>query len=239
MASTSFVSSPAALKSASASFAGTSLSLEKSRACQFGSIRSALPCITAVYVSPNGAVASIAPIADKVKLLQSKPLAELKAIARMRGIHANTKAQLVKLLSAQDNRPSSQAASPVASLPATAPAASLTAADLQRKSLAELRGIARQKGLRGDTKGEIISLLLKSQGAPSTALAGAVSPAAVAAQSFAFSVAPAASPAAVTAGAEHARQLRTKPLALLRAMAASRGIRATTKEELIRVLSRL
>ncbi|CAI5964350.1 unnamed protein product [Closterium sp. NIES-64] len=93
--------------------------------------------------------------------LEGKSLGELRALARQRGVRGDTKAELIKALS---TAPAAAAAAPAAAAPAgngAAKATPIAASSLANKSLGELRALARQRGVRGDTKAELISLLSK------------------------------------------------------------------------------
>ncbi|CAI6003196.1 unnamed protein product [Closterium sp. NIES-65] len=93
--------------------------------------------------------------------LEGTSLGELRALARQRGVRGDTKAELIKALS---TAPAAAAAAPAAAAPAgngAAKATPIAASSLANKSLGELRALARQRGVRGDTKAELISLLSK------------------------------------------------------------------------------
>ncbi|CAI5519417.1 unnamed protein product [Closterium sp. Naga37s-1] len=100
--------------------------------------------------------------------LQSKSLEQLRAMARMKGITGNNKAQLISALTggAAASKPSSYASTA---------AFSGDEALLQSKTLGELRALASAKGLRGDTKAEIIKLLLSVGGVTPAPAAPAMS----------------------------------------------------------------
>ncbi|CAI6005311.1 unnamed protein product [Closterium sp. NIES-64] len=139
--------------------------------------------------SPRLAVRAAAKTEDDpaAKALQAKSLGELRAMAREKGLRGDTKAELVKLL-LQTQPSSSSPVYPSAVIPpresthrptTLAPtAASSTASGvsgskgggkggkaeaakaLEAMSTAQLRAMAREKGLRGDTRAELINLLV-------------------------------------------------------------------------------
>ncbi|CAI5991173.1 unnamed protein product [Closterium sp. NIES-64] len=139
--------------------------------------------------SPRLAVRAAAKTEDDpaAKALQAKSLGELRAMAREKGLRGDTKAELVKLL-LQTQPSSSSPVHPSAVIPpresthrptTLAPtAASSTASGvsgskgggkggkaeaakaLEAMSTAQLRAMAREKGLRGDTRAELINLLV-------------------------------------------------------------------------------
>ncbi|GJP49416.1 hypothetical protein CLOM_g8624 [Closterium sp. NIES-68] len=135
------------------------------------------------------AVRAAAKVADDpaAKALQAKSLGELRAMAREKGLRGDTKAELVMLLlQAQPSRASPvqpseviPPAEPTHRPTAVAPAASTSssaggttsgkggkgglaeaAKALEAMSTAQLRAMAREKGLRGDTRAELIKLLV-------------------------------------------------------------------------------
>ncbi|CAI5495600.1 unnamed protein product [Closterium sp. Naga37s-1] len=135
--------------------------------------------------SPRLAVRAAAKTADNpaAKALQAKSLGELRAMAREKGLRGDTKAELVKLLlqtqpsSSSPVHPSAVIPPPESTRRPTAPAptaASSTASGnsggkggkaeaakaLEAMSTAQLRAMAREKGLRGDTRAELINLLV-------------------------------------------------------------------------------
>ncbi|CAI5501143.1 unnamed protein product [Closterium sp. Naga37s-1] len=201
----------------------------------------------------NGAVAAKAqPAVDPQlkKQLEAMPMAQLRAQARSKGVYGGSKAEIVAALLAAGAAPAAAASSApaysngaVASAPAAAapvvavPSSSDLARQLQTKPLAVLRALARQKGLRGNTKEELVAALVSAAAPAVASPAPAASPAA-AAPSPAASPA-AAAPAAVNVSAQAlARQLQTRPLSALRAMASAKGITgaAAPKDQLIRAL---
>ncbi|CAI5964352.1 unnamed protein product [Closterium sp. NIES-64] len=155
--------------------------------------------------------------------LQGRSLEQLRAMARQKGIVGSNKAQLncrphwVSLSGAS-------AATPAASYSRAAAAVSGDEALLQSKTLGELRALASAKGLRGDTKAEIIKLLLS---------VGGVTPA-PAAPAISFS-AEALSPVVPNTQSisDYQRRLQTKPMSKLRAVARMRGVSGTTRAELV------
>ncbi|CAI5505384.1 unnamed protein product [Closterium sp. Naga37s-1] len=140
----------------------------------------------AVRVPPRGAalvaaaVATSAPVAGSAdqqqrRQLEALPLSQLRAMARARGISGgSSKADLVSdLLRAADvsSSSASQPASAASAQPASAPQAAVAAAPAEEEAqglekrllatpLAALRAMARQKGLRGNTKEELIAALV-------------------------------------------------------------------------------
>ncbi|CAI5472104.1 unnamed protein product [Closterium sp. Yama58-4] len=207
----------------------------------------------------NGAVAAKAAATVNPQLkkqLEAMPMAQLRAQARSRGIYGGSKAEIVAALLAAGAAPAGAASSApaysngaVASAPAAAapvaavPSSSDLARQLQTKPLAVLRALARQKGLRGNTKEELVAALVSAAAPAAASPAPVASPAAAATATSAPS-SPAASPAAaapvtVNASAQAlARQLQTRPLSALRAMANAKGISgaAAPKDQLIRAL---
>ncbi|CAI5944978.1 unnamed protein product [Closterium sp. NIES-64] len=94
--------------------------------------------------------------------------------------------------------------------------------ELQRKSMAELRALAKARGLRGDTKAELVEQLL---------LSGAASLA------YSAPPQPPAPPAVVPGGADAMTQLLEKmPLPQLRELARERGSRSSTRADILRDL---
>ncbi|CAI7903825.1 unnamed protein product [Closterium sp. NIES-53] len=94
--------------------------------------------------------------------------------------------------------------------------------ELQRKSMAELRALAKARGLRGDTKAELVEQLL---------LSGAASLA------YSAPAQPPAPPAVVPGGADAMTQLLEKmPLPQLRELARERGSRSSTRADILRDL---
>ncbi|CAI7879212.1 unnamed protein product [Closterium sp. NIES-53] len=125
------------------------------------------------------AVATSAPVAGSAdqqqrRQLEALPLSQLRAMARARGISGgSSKADLVSdLLRAADVSSSSSRPAPAASAqPASAPQPAVAAAPAEEEAqglekrllatpLAALRAMARQKGLRGNTKEELIAALV-------------------------------------------------------------------------------
>ncbi|CAI5970920.1 unnamed protein product [Closterium sp. NIES-64] len=151
--------------------------------------------------------------------LQGRSLEQLRAMARQKGIVGSNKAQLIAALTG-----GASAATPAASYSRAAAAVSGDEALLQSKTLGELRALASAKGLRGDTKAEIIKLLLS---------VGGVTPA-PAAPAISFS-AEALSPVVPNTQSisDYQRRLQTKPMSKLRAVARMRGVSGTTRAELV------
>ncbi|CAI5537350.1 unnamed protein product [Closterium sp. Naga37s-1] len=172
------------------------------------------------------------------RVLESKSLGELRALARQRGLRGDTKAELVKMLSSGTN--GAFGATPAAPVSAAAPSAaqgasqSAQARQLEAMPLGQLRAMARSRGIFGSTKAEIVAALLAASGAPAAAPAApaAAPPPAPAAQ---YSAAPSAAAPAGNSSAL-ARQLESMPLGQLRAMARQKGLRGNTKDELIGAL---
>ncbi|CAI5967351.1 unnamed protein product [Closterium sp. NIES-65] len=172
------------------------------------------------------------------RVLESKSLGELRALARQRGLRGDTKAELVKMLSSGTN--GAFGATPAAPVTAEAPSAaqgatqSAQARQLEAMPLAQLRAMARSRGIFGNTKAELVAALLAASGAPAAAPAApaAAPPPAPGAQ---YSAAPSA---AAPAGGSNAlaRQLESMPMGQLRAMARQKGLRGNTKDELISAL---
>ncbi|CAI5955265.1 unnamed protein product [Closterium sp. NIES-64] len=172
------------------------------------------------------------------RVLESKSLGELRALARQRGLRGDTKAELVKMLSSGTN--GAFGATPAAPVTAEAPSAaqgatqSAQARQLEAMPLAQLRAMARSRGIFGNTKAELVAALLAASGAPAAAPAApaAAPPPAPGAQ---YSAAPSA--AAPEGGSNAlARQLESMPMGQLRAMARQKGLRGNTKDELISAL---
>lgn len=172
--------------------------------------------------------------------LQSKPLSELRRLARERGLRADTKAELIKELIASNGAVAAQA--PAAPAAAAGAAKSAYEKQLEAMPLAQLRAIARSKGIFGSTRGELVKELVKLTPAAS-APAPAASAAAPAAAAPSYTQPPAAAAPAAAAPASSSpsspllRELQTKPLSVLRAMARQKGLRGDTKAELVKALS--
>lgn len=179
------------------------------------------------------AVAAAAPAAEvqaqvqRARQMEALPLSQLRAMARAKGIvGGGGKAELVaSLLGASAGAGSAApaaAAAPVvearaapvaaaaveASAPAPAPAdVSPLDRQLQSKSLSALRAMARQKGIRGQTKDELVAALL----AASSSLPSAASPSSSAAG---FSP-PAVSPSSAAAPIRAAAAAKSGPATIL------------------------
>eukprot|EP00270_Netrium_digitus_P018884 TRINITY_DN727_c0_g3_i4.p1 TRINITY_DN727_c0_g3~~TRINITY_DN727_c0_g3_i4.p1 ORF type:complete len:624 (+),score=230.45 TRINITY_DN727_c0_g3_i4:35-1873(+) len=187
------------------------------------------------------APAAAAPAAP-VSLLKNKSLSQLRAMARLKGLVATSKPELIHLLSAKEAKsaPPSAAAAPspppasaaASSTNGAAKSTSLSLEELEGKSMAQLRALAKEKGLRGDTRAEIIKLLLD--------LSASSSPAPPAKPVSAPVTPPPAAAATAPPRLSQAVILQSKSLAQLRAMATQKGlmqVRTNSKEELIRLLS--
>ncbi|GJP81252.1 hypothetical protein CLOP_g11414 [Closterium sp. NIES-67] len=209
------------------------------------------------YAAGNGAAAAKAPVAANPQLkkqLEAMPMAQLRAQARTKGVYGGSRAELVAGLLAAGAAPAAATPSapaylnggvssaPAAAAPVAAVAASSELArQLQTKPLAVLRALARQKGLRGNTKEELVAALVSASPSAAAAAPAALSsmPAASPAAAAPASSAAPAAPAAVNVSAQAlARQLQTRPLSALRAMANAKGISgaAAPKDQLIRAL---
>lgn len=158
--------------------------------------------------------------------LESKSIVQLRAIARQRGISASTKDQIINALTGGSSAPSSYGASISRSAPA---APSGSEAMLLAKPLSELRALAAQKGLRGDTKAELVKLLINAGGASSA-------PASFSPSSPTFAPMSETPIAAASATNEYERRLQVKPMSKLRAVARMRGVFGTTRAELVKGL---
>ncbi|CAI7864062.1 unnamed protein product [Closterium sp. NIES-53] len=218
----------------------------------------------AVGATPAAPVSAAAPSAAhgasqsaQARQLEAMPLGQLRAMARSRGIFGNTKAELVAALLAASGAPAAAPAAP-ASAPAPAPAAQYSAApsaaapagsssalarQLESMPMGQLRAMARQKGLRGNTKDELISALLGTSSRPSSAAAPSASspqpPAPAAPSASAPASASASAPAAAAVNPQAlSRQLQARPLSALRAMASAKGISpaVSSKDQLVRAL---
>ncbi|GJP55117.1 hypothetical protein CLOM_g14104 [Closterium sp. NIES-68] len=173
------------------------------------------------------------------RVLESKSLGELRALARQRGLRGDTKAELVKMLSSGTNGAvAATPAAPVAAAAAPSGAGqSALARQLEVMPLGQLRAMARSKGIFGSTKAEIVAALTAASGAP--AAAPSASPPAPAAQYSAAApsaAAPAPSNSSEGGSSAQARLLAAKPVAVLRAMARQKGLRGNTKDELVAAL---
>eukprot|EP00245_Coleochaete_scutata_P005452 TRINITY_DN18_c0_g1_i1.p1 TRINITY_DN18_c0_g1~~TRINITY_DN18_c0_g1_i1.p1 ORF type:complete len:323 (+),score=84.18 TRINITY_DN18_c0_g1_i1:191-1159(+) len=182
--------------------------------------------------------------------LEAKTIGELRQLGRAKGIRGDTKKELIADLAKLQGltyAPSSRASTPersvtpprsVSPYAAAPPAASpAKAADsearfrtLSKMSILELRMMARERGLRGDNKAELIKLLLSS---PETSVK-AVPSRSVSPSSYVAT--PSASSSSVAA---KAKQLERKTLGELRALGRQKGVRGDTKKELIKILSQL
>ncbi|CAI7803631.1 unnamed protein product [Closterium sp. NIES-54] len=172
------------------------------------------------------------------RVLESKSLGELRALARQRGLRGDTKAELVKMLSSGTN--GAVGATPAAPVSAAAPSAahgasqSAQARQLEAMPLGQLRAMARSRGIFGNTKAELVAALLAASGAPAAAPAAPAS-APAPAPAAQYSAAPSAAAPAGSSSAL-ARQLESMPMGQLRAMARQKGLRGNTKDELISAL---
>ncbi|CAI5983550.1 unnamed protein product [Closterium sp. NIES-65] len=186
-----------------------------------------------------------------VKALESKSIADLRALAKERGLRGDTRAELITLLTSTGNvsASSASAVSAPASTPASASAAGAAGQQQRQRQLdvlplAQLRAMARSRGLNASgSKAQLVKDLLIAElgSAPS-----APSPSASAPR---VSAPPPATPAPRSASASPSApapaspsktwksQLQAQPLSALRALARERGLRGDTRAELITVLS--
>eukprot|EP00475_Leptophrys_vorax_P022434 TRINITY_DN30586_c0_g1_i2.p1 TRINITY_DN30586_c0_g1~~TRINITY_DN30586_c0_g1_i2.p1 ORF type:complete len:360 (+),score=18.06 TRINITY_DN30586_c0_g1_i2:108-1187(+) len=183
----------------------------------------------AASYSPAVGAASTENSKDYERRLAVKPLSKLRAVARMRGVTGNTRAELIKGLLRYHSGGLSRTASK-AEASVLAQDRSTIADQLDALSLSQLRAMAKERGLRGDTRKELIKLLTN---APGSAAAPSYTNGAASSSYASYS-----SPAASAPSARlDSRDLMTKSMAQLRAIAAQRGIRGNTKQELVKALS--
>eukprot|EP00270_Netrium_digitus_P007316 TRINITY_DN2138_c0_g1_i7.p1 TRINITY_DN2138_c0_g1~~TRINITY_DN2138_c0_g1_i7.p1 ORF type:complete len:490 (+),score=136.86 TRINITY_DN2138_c0_g1_i7:105-1574(+) len=198
--------------------------------------------------APKGAVSD----EQWMKELMRKSIAELRQIAKSKGLRGDTKTELVKLLlstSATPAPPTPAAAStppPVsAAAPITPPSSPPLSQEetkklLQSLSVGQLRYLTQERGLRGDTKAELVKLLL--DGPPLSmyvvsAIPAAPRPLPVTTVAEPPRAAPAVvQPPAKEGPSSYEKLLLTKPLAELRAIAKQKGLRGDTKAELVQLL---
>ncbi|CAI5474316.1 unnamed protein product [Closterium sp. Yama58-4] len=176
-------------------------------------------------------------ISDYQRRLQTKPMSKLRAVARMRGVVGTTRAELVAGLLAYHSK-AGVAGAPAAAVQAAAQDKPEIVGQLESLPLSELRALAKARGVRGDTRAELIKLLTGSA-APKAAAPAAPAYTNGSAVSSSSSYTPSYSaPASSSAPSlPSASVLATKSLAQLRAIAAQRGIRGNTKQELVKALS--
>ncbi|GJP56064.1 hypothetical protein CLOM_g15128 [Closterium sp. NIES-68] len=187
----------------------------------------------AVRVAPRGAalvvaaVATSAPVAggadqqQQRRQLEALPLSQLRAMARARGVSGGgSKADLVSDLLRATERSASSAPQPASAasaqptsapqaavVPAAAPAAEAQGLEkrLQATPLAALRAMARQKGVQGNTKEELVAALIAATPSlPSSAPTRSASTSSPSAYSSASAPAPSNGSAAVFAPARAA-----------------------------------
>ncbi|GJP55526.1 hypothetical protein CLOM_g14474 [Closterium sp. NIES-68] len=199
---------------------------------------SSSPSSSAAVSAPVAAVAQASGAGFSVQQLQTMPLPRLHALARARGIHPTSRPDLIRRLAASGVAPAAAAGTATAAVAGGAGVgggSGLSVAELQGKSIGELRALARARGVRGDTKAELVKLL--SSGAAAAAPAAAAA-AASSAASWSAPAAPAASSNGAGAGASalSEKQLLAKSVGELRALAARRGIRGGNKAELVKAL---
>ncbi|GJP52998.1 hypothetical protein CLOM_g15076 [Closterium sp. NIES-68] len=177
-------------------------------------------------------VPAAASVSDYQRRLQVKPMSKLRAVARMRGVVGNTRAELVAGLLAFHSK------SGAAGAQAAAQDKPEIVGQLESLALSELRALAKARGVRGDTRKELIKLLTGTD-APKAAAPAAVSYTNGSAVASSSHSSPSYSaPASYSASTRpNARDLATKSLAQLRAIAAQRGIRGNTKQELVKALT--
>ncbi|GJP49876.1 hypothetical protein CLOM_g9035 [Closterium sp. NIES-68] len=197
------------------------------------------------HVTAAGSSSAQQQVQWTARALENKPMSELRALAKQRGLRGDTKAELIALLTSTGNL-SASSASVSASASASASAAG---AEGQRQRqldvlpLAQLRAMARSRGLNASgSKAQLVKDLLVAElgltaSAPSTstsALRGAPPPSPPPASPSAS--APSA-PAPASPSKTWKNQLQAQPLSALRALARERGLRGDTRAELITALS--
>ncbi|CAI5467030.1 unnamed protein product [Closterium sp. Yama58-4] len=176
-------------------------------------------------------------ISDYQRRLQTKPMSKLRAVARMRGVVGTTRAELVAGLLAYHSK-AGVAGAPASAVQAAAQDKPEIVGQLESLALSELRALAKARGVRGDTRKELIKLLTGTE-APKAAAAPASYTNGSAVQAASYSpYAPSSAPVSSSAPSlPSASVLATKSLAQLRAIAAQRGIRGNTKQELVKALT--
>eukprot|EP00245_Coleochaete_scutata_P013889 TRINITY_DN576_c0_g3_i1.p1 TRINITY_DN576_c0_g3~~TRINITY_DN576_c0_g3_i1.p1 ORF type:complete len:658 (+),score=198.69 TRINITY_DN576_c0_g3_i1:82-1974(+) len=215
--------------------------------------------------------------------LNAKTIAELRMMAREKGVRGDTKKELIQELlkaslsgpvpppvvkkavpnpatvpvtngaAATKKPPSTVAAEPEKTTPSYTPAGPPSKADqgfnadIALKSMAELRSMARARGLRGDTRKELETALMKYQeqhhSSPNPAPTPTPPPKSYtngAVKTVPKVSAPPPVPAKVGGSLNEAEveRLMEKTMGELRAMARERGVRGDTKKELIDILAR-
>ncbi|CAI7745593.1 unnamed protein product [Closterium sp. NIES-54] len=176
-------------------------------------------------------------VSDYQRRLQTKPMSKLRAVARMRGVSGTTRAELVAGLLAFHGGASAVGASPSA-VQGFAQDKPEIVGQLESLALSELRALAKARGVRGDTRKELIKLLTGSAAPKAAAAASYTNGSAVASSSYSSSTPSYSAPVSSSAPSlPSASVLATKSLAQLRAIAAQRGIRGNTKQELVKALT--
>lgn len=195
--------------------------------------RVSTPSSVATKASLNGAFATSASVA--VKVLEEKSVGELRLLAKERGLRGDTKNELIKLLASAPA--SSSNGSPAVSSPSTSAVPDLDAKQLEQMPIGELRSIARARGVYGASKKELIKELLGSL--PQATRATVSTPAAPAPSPAQVIPPPAATtppPPAPSPSISLEKQLQSKPLSVLRAIARQRGVRGDSKDAIIKAL---
>ncbi|CAI6003194.1 unnamed protein product [Closterium sp. NIES-65] len=197
----------------------------------------AAPAISFSAEALSPVVPNTQSISDYQRRLQTKPMSKLRAVARMRGVSGTTRAELVAGLLAYHGG-ASAAGAPASAVQGFAQDKPEIVGQLESLALSELRALAKARGVRGDTRKELIKLLTGPAAPKAAAPASYTNGSAVASSSSSSYTPSYSAPASSSAPAlPSASILATKSLAQLRAIAAQRGIRGNTKQELVKALT--
>ncbi|GJP44709.1 hypothetical protein CLOM_g4068 [Closterium sp. NIES-68] len=196
--------------------------------------------------------ASVSVLDEAERELQRKSMAELRALAKARGLRGDTKAELVEQLLLSGAASLAYSASPQSPAPpAVVPGGPDAMAQLlEQMPLPQLRELARERGSRASTRAEILRdlrLLMAGQPLPKPPPPPAPivpppspSPATPTTPPAPVARAPAAAPpptaAGGGAGAQRERELLGRGLAELRQMARAQGVRGDTKAQIVAAL---